>query len=556
MAGENTGQLYTPQHHEGRLDQRLNSTNYIHPQETNLLNLHKAMEYDLGGKPIIRVVSKMTGTEVAGQVSSFGEPLAISPTPVIQLDAIYGTTTDVIQTYTNGTGSSAGSVNQIFKVQSGTTQGGYGVLRSKRFIRYRPGQGVCARFTAAFTTGVVGSLQFVGLANQENRVAFGYDGDKFGICRSTGGKATIYLMTMTVAPNATQTATINLNGVAYTVTLGNTSAEVAIQTIANRVGGYGGWLFQQVDGAMLWLAPTLGPMVGTFSFTSTGNAQATFSLKQQGVAQTDYWTYQEDWNVDRLNGTGDIRNASAMDLDHTKLNVFQIGMRWLGVGVISYAVEDQNSGTLIYVHREHYTNQHVVPHVDNPSFKITYAAYNLTNTTNLAVIGGSIYGAIEGTIFLNELTRSHHTSKSSLAQNTAHHIMTIKNAVVTNGLAGANNGNYVINAKEAIVKQLSVSVQGTDPVNVYLLFDATSFSSSHLYNNINYCNEVYSTATGNFNITTDTPIWSGICGINGTINIDLSSYRITIPPGSQLSIVAQSTNQITRIDSALTWSED
>jgi hypothetical protein len=89
MAGENTGQLYTPQHHEGRLDQRLNSTNYIHPQETNLLNLHKAMEYDLGGKPIIRVVSKMTGTEVAGQVSSFGEPLAISPTPVIQLDAIY-----------------------------------------------------------------------------------------------------------------------------------------------------------------------------------------------------------------------------------------------------------------------------------------------------------------------------------------------------------------------------------------------------------------------------------------------------------------------------------
>ncbi len=28
-----------------------NSTDYIHPNEENLFNLHKAMEYDLAGKP-------------------------------------------------------------------------------------------------------------------------------------------------------------------------------------------------------------------------------------------------------------------------------------------------------------------------------------------------------------------------------------------------------------------------------------------------------------------------------------------------------------------------
>jgi hypothetical protein len=515
------------------------------------------MEYDLAGKPIIRVISKLAGPEVAGQVTAFGEPLAISPTAVIQLDAIYGTTTDVIQTYTSGTGSSAGSNAQIFRVQSGTTQGGYGVLRSKRFMRYRPGQGVVTRFTAAFTQGVAGSLQFAGLANQENRVAFGFNGDRFGVVRSTGGKATILLMTMTVAPNAAQTATITLNGVAYTVTLANTSAEVAVQTITNRVGGYGGWLFQQTDGAMLWLAPTLGPMNGGFSFTSTGNATATFTVKQTGVAQTDHWTYQDEWNVDRLDGSNTIdTNPSGMTLDHTKLNVYQIAMRWLGVGVISYAIEDQASGTMIYVHREHYTNQHVVPHIDNPSFKITYAAVNTTNTSNLTVIGASMYGAIEGTIFLNELTRSKHTSKTTLAKDLVHHVLTIKNSVVTNGLAGANNGNYIINAKEAIVKQLSLSVQGTDPVNVYLFFDPTSLSVPQLYNNINYCNEVYSTVTGTFDLTIDTAIWSGIVGINGTFNIDLSAYRITIPPGSQLSVAVQSTNGISRTDCSLTWSED
>lgn len=534
-----------------------NSTNYDHPDEPNLLNLHKAMEYDLAGKPMIRVAAKLSGPGIAGQVSAFGEPLAISPTAVVQLDAIYGTTTDVIQTYSNGTGSSAGSVDGMFRVHSGTTQGGYGVLRSKRFIRYRPGQGIQCRMTAGFTTGVTNSLQFAGLANQENRVGFGFNGDRFGVVRSSGGKATILLMTMTAAPNAGQTATITLNGVAYTVALTAGTSGHAITEVTGRVGGYGGWLFQQTDGAMLWLAPSLGLMNGTFSFTSNGNATASFSVKQAGVAQTDNWTYQEDWNIDKLDGSNSIdTNPSGMLLDHTKLNVYQIAMRWLGVGVISYAIEDQSSGSIVYVHREHYTNQNTKPHVDNPSFKITYAAYNTTNTTDVSVYGASIYAAIEGTIFLNELTRSFSASKVTLTQNVTHHIMTIKNSVVTNGLAGANNGNYVINTKEAIIKSLSLSVQTNDPVQVFLFFEPTSFSNGHEYYNIPYCNEVQSQVTGTFDNTVDTPIYTGLCGINGTINVDLSQYRITIPPGSWLSIAVKGTAGINAVTAALVWSQD
>ena len=541
----------------GRGDKRQNTTNYEHPQETNLLDLHRAMEYDLAGKPQIRVAAKLSGPTIAGQVSAFGEPLAISPTAVIQLDGIYGTTTDVIQTYTNGTGSVAGSVNGMFQASTGTTAGGYGVLRSKRFLRYRPGQGIVTRFTAMFTQGVAGSRQFVGLANQENRVSFGYDGDKFGIVRSTGGKATILLMTMGTAPNASQTATITLNGVAYTVALTAGTTDHAVVEIVNRSGGYGGWLMQQTDGAMLWLAPSLGPMNGTFSFTSTGNATATFTVVQAGVAQTDNWTYQTDWNVDRMDGSNTITtNPSGMTLDPTKLNVYQIAMRWLGVGVISYALEDQASGTMVYVHREHYTNQNIKPHIDNPSFKIAYTATNTTNTSNVTVKGASMYGAVEGTIHLNELTRSWFTSKSGLAQNVTHHMMTIKNSVVTNGLAGANNGNYVINAKEAILKSLSVSVQSTDPASVYLFFEPTSFSTNYTYFNIPYCNEVHATDTGTFNTAVDTPIYTGLIAINGTINIDLSAYRITIPPGSWISIALRSTNSVTQATAALVWSED
>lgn len=541
----------------GRFDKRQNTTNYEHPQETNLLSVERAMEYDLAGKPQLRVAAKLSGPTIAGQVTAFGEPLAISPTAVIQLDAIYGTTSDVIQTYTGGTGASAGSNNQIYRVESGTSQGGYGVLRSKRFLRYRPGQGIITRFTADFTQGVAGSSQYAGLANQENRVVFGYDGTRFGVCRSSGGKATILLMTMTVAPNATQTATITLNGVAYTVTLGASTSDVAVQTIVNRVGGYGGWLFQQTDGAMLWLAPGLGPMNGTFSFTSTGNATATFTVKQAGVAQTDYWTYQEDWNIDKMDGSNTIdANPSGMTLDPTKLNVYQIAMRWLGAGVISYALEDQASGAMVYVHREHYVNQYHIPHTLNPSFKITYAAFNTTGTTNVTVTGASMYGAIEGTIFLNELTRSFYNTKAGLEKDLTHHLLTIKNSVVTNGLAGANNGNYILNAKEAIIKSFSASIQGNDPAEVMLFFEPASLTADHLYNNIPQCNEVQSTVTGTFTVATDTPIYTGLVGINGTINVDLSMYRITIPPGSWISVAIRSTSGITRASCALVWSED
>lgn len=534
-----------------------NSTTYVHSYEPNTNDLTMAMDYDLQGKPLLRVAASLSGPSIAGQVSAFGEPLAISPTAVIQLDAIYGTTSDVIQTYSNGTGATAGADTQLFRVQSGTSQGGYGVLRSKRFMRYRPGQGIVTRFTAAFTQGVPGSLQFAGLANQENRVAFGWNGDRFGVTRSSGGKAHITLLTITVAPNATQTATITLNGVAYTVTLGNTSADVAMQTIVNRVGGYGGWLAEQTDGASLWLAPTLGPMNGTFSFTSTGNAQATFVTKQVGVAQTNYWTYQEDWNIDKMDGSNKIdTNPSGMTLDHTKLNVYQINMRWLGAGVISYAMEDQASGTLVYVHKEHYVNQHNTPHTLNPSFKITYAAYNTTSTTNVTVTGASVYGAVEGTIFQNELTRAYGMSKSNLAQNQCHHLLTIRNSVVTNGLAGANNGNYVLNTKEAIIKSLSVSIQGQDPARIYLFFEPSSFSSTQLFNNIPRCNELQSTVTGTFNLAVDTPVYEALVGINGTINVDLSAYRLTVPPGSFVSVAIQSTGSMNPVSCALVWSED
>ena len=69
---------------------RDNTTAYAHPQETNLLNLHKAMEYDAAGKPVVRVrvdggQVTISGDVIVDEVGLTAETLAaLETTTVLQ----------------------------------------------------------------------------------------------------------------------------------------------------------------------------------------------------------------------------------------------------------------------------------------------------------------------------------------------------------------------------------------------------------------------------------------------------------------------------------------
>lgn len=499
----------------------------------------------------------------ATSTTAFGEAYGITITPVIQLDGIYGITSEVIQTYTNGTGSYANANNGLFQVSSGTSVGGYGVLRSKRFLRYRPGQGALCRFTASFTPNTALTSQRAGLFNQESALMVGWNPDansspvantpKFGVMRATGGKAEIRQLTINSISTGSQNLTVTLNGTAFTVTGVNTSnTTLAAMAIATHVGGYTGWLVDQVDNTVVFLSDTLGSKSGTYSLTGTGTVSGTFNQRQAGVAQTENWTYQDAFNIDKLDGTG----PSGMVLKSEYLNVYQINLRWLGAGEIRYAIEDETTGNMVFFHHEHYVNRNTTAHISQPSFKIGYVAYSTGSTTNVDVKGASIMGAIEGTIFQNELNRSGGASKTTLASGSVHHLMTIRNPYVTNGKAGALNGNYILNAKEVILKDISVGVQGNDPGTIYLFYEATSFTGSHAYKSQPKDNAMISDATGTLNPTVDTAICRFVTAINGEAQYKLSDFRIAVPPGSSISIGIDSTSQISRVTVALVFSED
>ena len=46
-----------------------NSTDYIHPKDENLNNLHKSMEYDDAGKPHVRVTLGSDTISISGNVN-------------------------------------------------------------------------------------------------------------------------------------------------------------------------------------------------------------------------------------------------------------------------------------------------------------------------------------------------------------------------------------------------------------------------------------------------------------------------------------------------------
>ena len=75
------GSLYDPRQPTAGGNNGNNSTGYEHPQETNLLNVHKAMEYDLAGKPQLRVAAKLSGPTKDGTPAIN----ACGPGPELQL---------------------------------------------------------------------------------------------------------------------------------------------------------------------------------------------------------------------------------------------------------------------------------------------------------------------------------------------------------------------------------------------------------------------------------------------------------------------------------------
>jgi len=494
--------------------------------------------------------------EGATSRSAFGEAIAVPVTPVLQLDGLYDLDPQQFETFQAG--GTAGTSDTLMRVTTGTGQFGYGVLRSRRAVRYRPGQGAVARFTAKFTesapgVGVDGYTQRAGFFTQEQAVQIGFNGTEFGVLRENGGKAHIENLTITAPAGVTsdiiityptQGASTSTETIA--VLIGDTVQEVA-QKIALAFAVNPFYIVETYDDKVCFLARSVGAKGSAFNYDAgTTQTTATSVNVQVGVAHTSLWTPQADFNFDTLDGNG----PSKVTIDPTKLNVFQINFRWLGAGEIRYAIENPINGDMIYFHHEHYSNRNVDVHIDNPSLKIGYVAASLGGTgTDVVVEGGSMMGAIEGVITTTKFpTATFRESDTNLTADTWHHVLTVSNNLVFRGK---------INTREILLKNINSAFSGTGPVTVALLLNATGLATTREFVSLNeYSSASSSNTTSVVTLGDQRLMYIFDVEAGGSGSQVLEDLRIAIPPSNQLSVLIRSPQQISRNAISMSWVED
>lgn len=404
--------------------------------------------------------------------SAFGENLVTESTPV--LDMAFHTFINPITVASRANQSgTVTDANSMAVCTTGAAANSSAAVLSKENIRYKPGQGVRARFTALFTTGVANSIQIAGIGDEGNGFFFGYNGDTFGLLHRTGGVREMRTLTVSTGSGDAENITITLDSDADANVAVTDTSDVTLT--ANEIAAHDysdvgrGWDALAVGDTVVFTSWKDLVQGGTYTLSGASSAIGTFAQTIVGVAATDTWTAQTAWNGDdKFDGAGN----SGATLDPTKGNVFQITYQWLGFGAINFFVEDPVDGEFHRVHTVAYANNNTVPSVDRPTLGLRVSAENLSNTSSLVIKSSSLAAFVDGK---DEFTGTRSGTKTAVTGASAGDpVLTLRNSEIFN--SKHNHGEMKISLVGA-----SVEASGNNTVSIdfyaNMVLTGASFSS-------------------------------------------------------------------------------
>lgn len=483
--------------------------------------------------------------KVNNQKSAFGEISQSINNPVVQIDSIYGLKIKDIETFNNNGGSVSGS-NGIFECQTGTNIGGYGVIRSKRKLRYRPGQGGMCRFTASFSNGVENSLQMAGMFTSTNGLWVGVDGSNgFGICRRSAGSLEIRTLTITSPATTASNITITLNDIVHIIPLTVSTLRQNCYEIST-FGFTGNWNIYQVGDTVIFQSTEVGLLSGAFTYDSgTTGSVGSFTQTQPGALNIENWVYQSDFNHDVLDGTNNSNNPSGMTLNYNNLNVYQIDYQYLGAGRITFYIENDNTGNFVPMHCIYWSNNYNIQNIKNPSMPVGWTSASLGSNTNLSVKGVSAALFVQGVINQNRNPSSLSNTKSGVTS-TLTNILSIR--------CGFVYGD-TINHSDINIYNISVGADGTKNVIIGLYLNPNLGGIpnwEYLEKNESNCEYDISSTT----VTNGRSILTFVLGKTESNIIDLSKLNLKLQRGDVLTIGAQTISGTSDVTSSISFVED
>lgn len=477
------------------------------------------------------------------QISAFGQVLTTEPTPVVQISNQYQidpANRSDLETFT-ATGGSADNSGNLFRCQTGTSAGGYGVIRSKESLIYRAGEGVEATLTAAFTTGIATSLQFAGAFSLTETLAFGYDGADFGVIYSHNGEAEVQTIQVTGAAGGSESATVTIDGDAFTANLTATTVqgnafEIARDGAADATVG-AKWRFEQVDDKVIAIARSVGNKTGTMSFSSS-TATATIAETTAGALKTDGHVAQADWNVN---------TAPFSSFDPTELNIYRIVYGYLGISNINFSVYNPDTGRFVLVHRIALASSQSTTSMGAPDLKVGWTAASLGSSgTNLTVVGASAEAAVQGKEAPNDGSFAADNTVASVST-TLTNILTIKNRIV-------------YGVRFNLGKMLPISASLDNDHNKGAIVEIRSNATLGGVPNYQYEDESNSVALVDKAATTvtgGTLLDAFTVAAGGDTTVDLAKLNDVINPEDTLTVAAKTiSGTSTAMTGAIVWTEE
>lgn len=361
--------------------QNPNSTSYVHPDEPNLLNLHKAMGYNTAGEPVLRADLGSDTITITGNVNvgttveisnDHGNPIPTHTHLYDENDAEYTAANPL-------TIDGSVSINQPVAVtdngESLTVDGSVSVSNFPASqtvdgtVTIQDGGG---SITVDGTVGIAGPINVSADFSLAAKDAFGrlrvsepvtlfdsqnryIDGEQFSNNNSGAGSVTYNPnssnFTLSVSGNGDevirQAKRVNLYQPGKSLLIMNTFAfSTLTANLRQRVGYFTAQngIFLEADGTELYIVKR--------SYTS-GSA-------------VDTRIAQSNWNGDIFNGAG----ASGITLDVSKTQILWTDIEWLGVG--SVRVGFVINGVFYIAHTFHHANTETDVYMTTASLNCRY----------------------------------------------------------------------------------------------------------------------------------------------------------------------------------------
>lgn len=450
---------------------------------------------------------------------------------VIASNAIYGFIPANFRTFTAGAGTAA-SVNRMFKVSSGTSQGDYGTLQSFRSVNYHTGGTNVFNASGYFGTPQANSWSGMGAITLGEELSFGYNGTDFGVWHRYGGRAEVRTLTVTGAAGGSENATVTVNGTGYTVALTASTVQTNAKEIADYLDANAtGFYAEQLNDKVIISAASDGAKSSTWSFSSA-TATATIAQTTAGVTKTSDHVVQSSWN-------GRIFH----DFDPSKGNNYKIRYS-NGYGRIEFLIEDIERNRFVVCHTIEWPNTQTTSNLENPSLRCGVYAVALGTITAVEVYVTDLSGF--STMFSQPIRNPRAVQNTKSISTDETNILTIRNKRIYNGY---------VNQGELSPYILTLTNDGNKGA-IFRIYGNTTLGGTPNYQDVG-TNLMSEKEVAGTTVSGGTLLGAFAVGRLSSETIDLAALAIRMPPTLRLTITGVMTSgSAADLSAAIVFYED